>query len=224
MEKCLTDRKIKIAKAYKSSENYYDDALTGKRWWAKLYMNVIWGANDWEIAARLFFDFLPKDFSGEQLDVPTGTGLFTAERYRAMPGARITALDYSETMLEKARARFADCPNVTCMQGDVGALAFEDASFDVVLSMNGFHAFPDKDAAFRETARVLKPDGLFLSTFYVKGERRATDVFVKAFLEPKGFFTPPHRTKNELQAILRRHYREIDMQTRGGVVILRCAK
>jgi ubiquinone/menaquinone biosynthesis C-methylase UbiE len=217
------DRKSKITKAYKSSKNYYDDALTGKRWWAKLYMNLIWGANDWEIAERLFNCF-PKDFSGKLLDVPTGTGLFTAKRYRAMPGTQITALDYSDTMLEKARERFADCPNVTCEQGDVGNLRFEGAHFDAVLSMNGFHAFPDKDAAFCETARVLKPNGLFLATFYLKKQRRVTDVFVKACLEPRGFFTPPYWTKPALNAILRRYYRDVDLYTQGGMVILRCVK
>ncbi|MDR1486826.1 MAG: class I SAM-dependent methyltransferase [Deltaproteobacteria bacterium] len=133
------NRKEKIAKTYKDSKNYYDDALAGKCWWAKLYMNVIWGANDWEIAARLF-DSLPKDFAGELLDVPTGAGLFAAERYKRMPKARITALDYSETMLDKARERFALCPNVVCVQGDVGTLNFGNDVFDAVFSMNGFHA------------------------------------------------------------------------------------
>ena len=34
-------------------------------------------------------------------------------------------------------------------------------SFDTVLSLNGFHAFPDKEAAYRETFRVLRPGGTF---------------------------------------------------------------
>ena len=34
------------------------------------------------------------------------------------------------------------------MQGDIGKLPFEDGSFDLVLSLNGFHAFPDKEAAY----------------------------------------------------------------------------
>ena len=37
-----------------------------------------------------------------------------------------------------------------------------DESFDIVVSMNGFHAFPDKQKAFGETWRVLKPGGTFL--------------------------------------------------------------
>jgi ubiquinone/menaquinone biosynthesis C-methylase UbiE len=217
------ERKSKIAKAYTSSKNYYDDALAGTRWWAKLYVHGIWGADDREIAKRLF-GCLPQGFDGTLLDVPAGTGLFTSGLYREMPCAQITALDYSETMLEKARERFSGCPNVTCVQGDVGALPMEDAAFDVVLSLNGFHAFPDKDAALRETLRVLKPGGLFLSTFYIREERLATDIFVKAYLQPKGFFTPPYWSKSEIETILRARYSKVDLSTSGGLAVLRCIK
>ena len=44
--------------------------------------------------------------------------------------------------------------NVTFQQGDVGALSYADDTFDIVLSLNGFHAFPDKEAAYREIFRV----------------------------------------------------------------------
>ncbi|MFQ8981161.1 MAG: class I SAM-dependent methyltransferase [Waltera sp.] len=40
--------------------------------------------------------------------------------------------------------------NVTFRQGDVGELPYEDDIFDTVLSLNGFTAFPDKEAAYRE--------------------------------------------------------------------------
>jgi ubiquinone/menaquinone biosynthesis C-methylase UbiE len=46
------------------------------------------------------------------------------------------------------------------MQGDVGNLKFSNETFDIVLSMNGFHAFPDKEKAFSETARVIKKGGI----------------------------------------------------------------
>lgn len=70
--------------------------------------------------------------------------------------------------------------NVQFRQGDVGALPYEDSSFDIVLSLNGFHAFPDKEAAYRETFRVLKPDGTFCGCFYVSGECRRTDRLIKS--------------------------------------------
>ena len=82
----------------------------------------------------------------------------------------------------------------------------ENESFDLVLSMNGFHAFPDKDKAFQETWRVLKKDGTFLACFYIKGKSCVTDWLVKNILSKKGWFTPPFHTENELKTILEKFY------------------
>lgn len=52
---------------------------------------------------------------------------------------------------------------------------YEDGSFDAVLSLNSFHAFLDKEAAYRETFRVLKPGGVFCGCFYIAGQHKRTD-------------------------------------------------
>ena len=75
-------------------------------------------------------------------------------------------------------------------QGDVGALSFGNSSFDIVLSLNGFHAFPDKEAAWREIFRVLRPGGVFCGCFYVRGQNRRTDWLIRRLYVPKGWFTP----------------------------------
>ena len=49
----------------------------------------------------------------------------------------------------------------------------EDASYDIVMSMNGFHAFPDKKKALKETYRVLKKSGLCYA--YCNWNRRTQD-------------------------------------------------
>ena len=101
-----------------------------------------------------------------------------------MPETDITYLDYSPDMMRQAREK-ADrlhLKNVTFRQGDVGALPFGDGSFDAVLSLNGFHAFPDKEAAYRETFRVLRPGGTFCGCFYVSGACRRTDRLIPARL------------------------------------------
>ncbi len=81
--------------------------------------------------------------------------------------------------------------------GDVGALPFADGQFDLVLSLNGFHAFPDKEAAYRETFRVLKPGGTFCGCFYVSGEHKRTDWMIRHVYEPTKFFTPPYETVDQ---------------------------
>ena len=66
-----------------------------------------------------------------------------------LPDADITCLDYSTDMMRQAREK-ADrlhLKNVTFRQGDVGALSYADDTFDIVLSLNGFHAFPDFEEA-----------------------------------------------------------------------------
>ena len=94
----------------------------------------------------------------------------------------------------------------------------------MVLSMNGFHAFPDKDKAFQETWRVLKNGGIFIACFYIKGKSRITDWLVKKILSKKGWFTPPFHTENELKIILEKFYRNIDIHIDGSIVYFKCIK
>jgi SAM-dependent methyltransferase len=46
--------------------------------------------------------------------------------------------------------------------------AYLQSCLFIVVSMNGFHAFPNKKKAFQETWRVLKPGGTFIACFYIK--------------------------------------------------------
>ena len=143
------------------------------------------------------------------------------------PGcADITCMDYSADMMERARRRAekSGIKNVRFLHGDVGKMPFEDNSFDLVLSLNGFHAFPDKEAAYREIFRVLKPGGIFCGCFYVKGENRRTDWFIEKIYTPKGFFTPPYETAGSLQKRLKAMYRKAEVKTVEGMAAFRCRK
>lgn len=83
--------------------------------------------------------------------------------YKTLPDADITCLDYSPDMMGQARekAEKLGLKNVSFSHGDVGALPYEDGTFDVVLSLNGFHAFPDtggglpRDAPRAQTRRDI---------------------------------------------------------------------
>ena len=100
----------------------------------------------------------------------------------------------------------------------------DDESFDMVLSMNGFHAFPDKKKAFQETWRVLKPGGKFIACFYIKGKSGITDWLVKNVLSKKGWFTPPFPTEEQLQNILKCLYKNIDFHVDGSIIYFCCIK
>lgn len=153
------DMADKIQNAYESSKNIYDDVLTQGNIFSKLYIKLFWsGTNDNDIAQKVL-SYIPDDFSGKLLDVPVGTAVFTQHKWIALKDAHITCLDYSMDMLEQAKKRFDGYAHIQCIQGDVSNLKMKDESYDIVVSMNGFHAFPDKKKAFQETWRVLKPGG-----------------------------------------------------------------
>lgn len=218
--------KDNIKKAYATSKNIYDDTLTQTKWWAKLYIWFFWGGiNDIEIANKVL-KMIPRDFAGKLLDVPVGTGVFTLDKYKTLPNAELTCVDYSEDMLVQAQKRFSDSKlgNITCMQGDVGNLKFDDETFDIVLSMNGFHAFPDKEKAFFETARVLKKDGIFCGCFYIKGQCKRTDFIVNSLLKKKGWFTPPFQSLEELRLKLFTMYAQVEIDNRKSMVYFKCIK
>lgn len=212
--------------AYAKLMNRYDDVLTGRRWWSWLYMHGIWHTDDNQIA-REVLTTLPDDFSGKLLDVPIGTAVFTHQKYSILKQAYIVGLDYSPQMLEITRARYnGKIPhNLELVQGDVGALPFEDASFDAVLSMNGIHVFPDKERALSEMYRVLKPGGIFLGCLYVKGMRPVADWFARNILEKKGFFMPPYFTPTEFHKRLTALYgSEVEVKAPCSVATFRCTK
>ena len=226
-----TDRHKAIQTAYMQlgrTGSLYDGIITRSTLTGKLVDSVVWGLNR-ELAAKWIHDALspiPDGFTGRLLEVPVGTGILTMPLYRTMPDADITCLDYSADMMRLAeqRAKAMSLSSVSFLQGDVGKLPFEDGCFDIVLSLNGFHAFPDKDAAFRETCRVLKKGGIFCGCFYIAGEFRRTDFFVRNLYVPKGFFTPPFETKTSLKARLRDLYGEVNVHTVNAEGIFRCRK
>ena len=146
--------------------------------------------------------------------------------YKELPDADITCLDYSSDMMGAAekRAKAAGIKNITFRQGDVGALPFDDGSFDIVLSLNGFHAFPDKAAAYRETFRVLKPGGTFCGCFYLEGGCSRTDWFIRHLYVPKGFFTPPFETQTSLKKRLSAIYQDAQIIMVEGIGCFCCKK
>jgi arsenite methyltransferase len=77
------------------------------------------------------------------------------------PTGQVIGVDMTPGMLEKARtsAATAGLANVEFRQGFGEALPVEDGWADVVISNGVLNLMPDKDAALREMARVLKPGG-----------------------------------------------------------------
>lgn len=213
----------KITSSYRHSKGFYDKIMTRATWWSDLYLRIFWqNVDDVEIAGHVL-DYIPDDFDGTILDVPLGTAIFTSEKYRRLKHARITGLDYSEDMLNIARERL-DGLNIDIMKGDVAALPFPDESFDIVLSMNGFPVFPDKDAAFSETRRVLKKGGKLLACFYLKGQSRTTDWLTRNILARKGWMTLPFDDKQKVLEHLSPYFELDDFHIKGSMLYFSATK
>ncbi len=216
----------KIKNAYKTSKNVYDDILTQNSFFGKLYMKLFWsGVDDKEIADKVL-SYIPDDFEGALLDAPVGTAVFTHEKWAKLLKAKITCLDYSNDMLAQAKSRLDKYNNISCVQGDIGNLDIENETCDVVLSMNGFHAFPNetKTKAYDEIHRVLKHNGMFIACFYIRGKSKITDWLVKNILSKKGWFTPPFQTMDEVNSTLTKMYNDVEINVDGSMIYFKCIK
>ena len=224
-------RKDQIRNAYRTTggqASFYDGMMTYSTWLGKAICRVVWNMDGEKNAAYLekALSGVPEDFSGKLLEVPVGTGVLTMPVWQSLPQAEITCLDYSPDMMASAqeKAKRLGVDNVAFTQGDVGALPFADESFDIVLSLNGFHAFPDKEAAYRETYRVLKKGGTFCGCFYIRGECGRTDWFIRHLYQPKGFFTAPYETQSSLRERLSRMYETAEVTAVEGIGCFCCRK
>ena len=87
------------------------------------------------------------------LDVGCGPGSTTLDLASIRPDARIVACDLSPALLQVARERLTDVPNVELVLGDAQALAVERGQFDLIYSRHGVMFFADPAAAFADLGR-----------------------------------------------------------------------
>ena len=110
--------------------------------------------------------FFGKNIGKRHLDVAVGTCTLLYltlkwRKFRKKTEGEVIAIDYVPSMLAGGRKFFRNNPHVTLEVGDAMHLTFADNSFDTVNIANSVHCISDVDAAFRETFRVLKPQGRF---------------------------------------------------------------
>lgn len=92
------------------------------------------------------------------LDVACGTGNTSIPAAKA--GAEVTGIDIAPNLIEQAIARAkAEGVDAKFEVGDAEALPYEDASFDVVITMFGAMFAPRPDVTVEELKRVCKPGG-----------------------------------------------------------------
>ncbi|MGQ0673276.1 MAG: methyltransferase domain-containing protein [Hyphomicrobium sp.] len=104
-------------------------------------------------------------FGATVVDIGCGAGMDLLLEARAVgPRGRAIGIDMTESMAARARAgaRTSGIENVDVRLGDALSLPVESGSADVVISNGVLNLTPDKEVAFGEVFRVLKPGGQFL--------------------------------------------------------------
>ncbi len=122
---------------------------------------------------------LPTEFAGIRagdhvVDLGSGAGndVFIARKLVGESG-RVTGIDFTEKMIQKARenSQKLNLSNVEFILGDIENLPLDNDSSDVMISNCVLNLVPDKEKAFREMYRALRPGGHFcISDIVLKGE------------------------------------------------------
>lgn len=129
------------------------------------------------------------------LDVGAGTGRLAIRLAKA--GAKVTALDISEAMLNKLKAISYKLKVVV---GDAENLPFGDESFDIVIATFLAVHLKDPNRFFEEACRVLKQSGLFLITNI--NQRKAPAVKTKeGLIEIESYYHRPEKIRKALEEL-----------------------
>lgn len=104
------------------------------------------------------------------LDIGAGTGLFSAFMLEKYPKANLTLIDLSEKMLEVAKKRFRNHPNVKYVTADYTKYHFDD-TYDLVISSLSIHHLTDseKKALYHKIFSIMNNNSMFINADQVLG-------------------------------------------------------
>ena len=131
----------------------------------KARLKATWMAGDYghfakylEPGALEFLAHLAVAPGTRMLDVACGAGQIAIPAARA--GVRVTGIDIASNLIEQARARAtAEGVDIRFDEGDAEMLPYEDASFDLVVSLIGAMFAPRPERVAAELVRVCRPGG-----------------------------------------------------------------
>jgi ubiquinone/menaquinone biosynthesis C-methylase UbiE len=97
------------------------------------------------------------------LDVGTGTGVLIPYLIQAVgPTGSVTAIDYSEKMIQMCKTKYAHFRNVTVKLKDIEEDAFPAESFDAVICFGVFPHLENKEKALLNMNHTLRHGGILI--------------------------------------------------------------
>jgi len=115
------------------------------------------------------------------LDVATGTGDLAIELARRVsPGGEVIGTDFSERMLERARAK---APEIRFERANVLTLPYAENEFDAATVGFGARNFADLQRGLREMARVVRPGGRVVVLEITTPQRPALSSFFRLWFD-----------------------------------------
>ena len=111
------------------------------------------------------FSHLPAVRASEVVDLGCGGGRNAGELLKKYPDANVTAVDYSDLSVAKAREYNRDmitAGRCKVLQGDVSDLRLPEGKYDLATAFETIYFWPGLEKCFGQVAKVLKPGGYFL--------------------------------------------------------------
>lgn len=95
------------------------------------------------------------------VDIGCGGGIYT-QAWAQLGAATVQGIDFSEQMLQAARARLSDMANVSLQRGDAVTTGLPSGCADIVFARALLHHITDLSACLREAHRLLAPAGVYI--------------------------------------------------------------
>jgi len=151
----MSSIKDRIRRSFSRAAQTYDDAVIIQR----------------KIAAQMAKHLENERFS-KILELGCGTGNYTELLLKSNPDAHITAIDFSEEMVQAAKAKLRKFGSrISFAVKDIEDLHIEEygAGFDLITSNSTFHWLSDFQASVSKCAGMLSKGGKFLISYFGPG-------------------------------------------------------
>jgi ubiquinone/menaquinone biosynthesis C-methylase UbiE len=172
-----------LGNAIELSENQY---ATSNKYESRIYINTKFKTNP-KSKFKWIFEHFPKNDNLKVLELGCGTGLFWLANRNEIPNSwSITLSDYSEGMLEGTRNTLSKI-NRDFKYEVVNAedINYPDKHFDIILANNMLYHIENRSIAISHIFRILKDDGVFITSTVGKNDMLELNQYLYDFLESR---------------------------------------